>query len=90
MRGYPEDTERKLCGYLVKLADQDVSSSIVLRSPSTVLLDAYATLSLGFRIFMSQMIYRRWHMPSSGIGSTAIKEYLTGLQLGETIAASAP
>jgi hypothetical protein len=27
MRGYPEDTERKLCGYLVKLADQDVSSS---------------------------------------------------------------
>lgn len=28
MRGYPEDTERKLCGYLVKLADQEVRSSI--------------------------------------------------------------
>jgi hypothetical protein len=25
MRGYPEETERKLRGYLVKLADQDVS-----------------------------------------------------------------
>lgn len=26
IRGYPEDTERKLRGYLVKLADQDVSA----------------------------------------------------------------
>lgn len=24
MRGYPEDTERKLRGYLVRLADQEV------------------------------------------------------------------
>lgn len=28
MRGYPEDTERKLRGYLVKLADQDVSDNL--------------------------------------------------------------